>query len=139
MAKRVLASLGVAASLSAAGGASSMHRLWYESPAADTIDGWERQSLPLGCGHFGVSVFGDPRCERLQVTHNAVLTGRPHGWEAANLTSAMDIRIDFACSAASGYRRGLDLENGLAWVSFDAGDGNALRREYFTSYPARAV
>ena len=129
---------GAAVSPEAPGGGSRQHRLWYDSPAADTIEGWERQSLPLGCGHFGVSVFGDPRHERLQVTHNAVLTGRVHSGAPANLTSALDIRIDFPCPAVDGYARGLDLEKGLAWVAFGS-QGNAIRREYFTSYPARAL
>ena len=119
--------------LSAAG-----HCLWYGAPADDSIRGWERQSLPLGCGHFGVSVFGDPRHERLQVTHNAVLTGRPACEDAANLTSALDIRIDFACQVADEYERGLDLERGCAWVSFNSW-GNVIRREYFTSYPAQTL
>jgi len=113
------------------------HCLRYDAPAADSLEGWERNSLPLGCGHFGVSVFGDPRHERLQVTHNAVLTGNRDGGDA-NLTSALDIRIDFDCAATNAYERGLDLEKGLAWVAFGPA-GNAVRREYFTSYPARAM
>jgi len=115
------------------------HRLWYGQSAEDSIAGWERQSLPLGCGHFGVSVFGGAAHERLQVTHNAVLTGRRHrSGENGNLTSALDIRIDFDIHPAEDYERGLGLENALAWVKFRSWD-NRIRREYFTSYPARTM
>jgi len=118
--------------------AGSSHGLMYRQPAPDTLEGWERESLPLGCGHFGVSVFGDARHERLQVTHNAVVTGRGHHSENGNLTSALDLRIDFETESSADYARGLDLEKGLAWVSFGT-KGNRIRREYFTSYPARVL
>lgn len=125
--------------LSAGLAAAGNHCLWYGQPAEDSIAGWERQSLPLGCGHFGVSVFGEAAHERLQVTHNAVLTGRKHrSGENGNLTSALDIRIDFDIHPAEDYERGLDLEKALAWVKFRSWD-NRIRREYFTSYPARTM
>ena len=114
------------------------HRLWYGQPAEDSNAGWERQSLPLGCGHFGVSVFGGAAHERLQVTHNAVLTRRDAKSNAANLTDALDIRIDFDIRSAEDYERGLDLESALAWVKFRSW-GNRISREYFTSYPARTL
>ena len=37
-------------------------------------------------------------------------------------------------NACSGYTRGLDLEEGTAWVSYQM-DGVAYTREYFASYP----
>ena len=114
------------------------HRLWYGQPAEDSLAGWERQSLPLGCGHFGVSVFGGAAHERLQVTHNAVETGRDEGRPVANLTDALEIRLDFDIHPAEDYERGLDLERALAWVKFRSW-GNHIRREYFTSYPARTL
>ena len=113
------------------------HRLWYAKPAGDTIWDWERRSLPIGCGHFGVSVYGDMVRERLQVTHNAVLTARPGG-EMGNLTSALDVMVEFGIPYAESGERGLDLERGFAWVESGM-DGLTLRREYFTSYPARAM
>ena len=41
------------------------HVIRFDRPAEDSLVGWERWSLPIGCGHFGVSVFGIPDDERL--------------------------------------------------------------------------
>ena len=48
------------AAVAAGAFAGGSHRLWYGQPAEDSLTGWERQSLPLGCGHFGVSVSTRP-------------------------------------------------------------------------------
>ena len=117
------------ATCAAAGGTSAVHRLYYRTPATDSIVGWERESLPLGCGHFGWNVFGIATNERVQVTHNAVLT-------KDNLTNALEIRIETPAAAIANYERSLDLEDAVAYVAFDA-DGVRYRREYFTSYPDR--
>ena len=98
------------------------------------MKGWEEQSLPLGCGQFGVSVFGGIGSERLQLTENSFLTHR-------NLTNALDIRLGFpghSFENAKDYRRDLTLETGVATVGYTV-DGVAFRREYFTSYPARTA
>ena len=108
------------------------HELWYDRPATDSNRGWERESLPIGNGWFGVSVFGGVDRERLQVTENTVLTRN-------NLTSALDLRLAFPnadAEKATDYRRALDLEAGVASVSY-AADGVRYRREYFASYPDR--
>ena len=33
-------------------------KLWYNSPAADSYDGWEKWSLPIGNSGIGANVFG---------------------------------------------------------------------------------
>ena len=107
------------------------HRLAYDCEAEDSIVGWERQSLPLGCGHFGWSVFGIVTNERVQVTHNAVLN--PFG----NLTNAMELRLRFARQGeTSEYTRVLDVDEAVACVRYTAA-GVAYMREFFTSYPDR--
>ena len=126
----------VATTALAAFGASAdaVHSLWYDRAADDSLKGWEEQSLPLGCGQFGVSVFGVVWSERLQLTENSFLTHR-------NLTNALDIRLVFPDHNnwnAKGYRRDLTLETGVATVGYTV-DGVAFRREYFTSYPARTL
>ena len=112
--------------------------LWYARPAPDTDKGWESESLPLGCGWFGVSCFGGVTNERLQVTHNAVLTKNPKYRGNPNLTDALDIRLSFPHADAADYRRALDIENALASVRYRA-NGVDYTREYFTSYPAKAL
>jgi len=119
--------------------AAERHGLVYDQPAPDSDEGWERQSLPIGCGHFGVSVFGIVTNERLQVTHNAVLNRRDnHATEVGNLTDALELRVKFPHEGVSGYRRGLRLEDGEAFVEYTAG-GVKYTRSYFTSYPARSL
>ena len=108
------------------------HGLLYDRPAADSIDGWEKQSLPIGCGHFGVNVFGIVTNERLQVTHNAALNSD------ANLTDGLEIRLATDHRDVTDYRRGLDLETATAWVEYVSG-GVTYRRECFASYPAHAM
>ena len=44
--------------------------LKYYQPAEDSLEGWERYSLPIGNGYFGASVFGGADKERVQFTTN---------------------------------------------------------------------
>ena len=114
------------------------HVLRYNRPAPSTDSGWEKESLPLGCAHFGVSVFGGVEHDRIQVTHNAVLSGREKKRGAANLTNALEINLDFNAGEYSNYERGLSLDRASAWTKYDCG-GVSFKREYFTSYPARVL
>ena len=125
----ILFVLSCFAAAEAFGGAELRHGLVADAPAADTIVGWERQSYPLGCGHFGWNVFGGVTNERVQVTHNAVLT-------ADNLTNALELRLRTDHRDATGYRRWLDVDASLAGVEYEAG-GVRYTREFFTSYPDR--
>ena len=104
-------------------------KLRYKAPAPDTDEGWERQSLPIGNGRFGVHVFGLVDRERLQITENSVLTRN-------NLTNAAELRISFphALTEATDYERDLILDSAAAHVRYDIG-GVHFEREYFTSYP----
>src|SRR5690554_978509 len=47
--------------------------LWYEEPAAD----WERESLPIGNGALGATVFGGVPTERLQLNEKTLWSGGP--------------------------------------------------------------
>ncbi len=105
------------------------HRLNYITPAPDAIVGWERESLPLGCGHFGWSVFGIVTNERIQVTHNAFLSEQ-------NLTNALELRLRTSPGSVAEYRRWLDVDDAVAGVEYLA-DGVRHSREFFTSYPDR--
>lgn len=120
------------------GALASSHILRYNRPADLSVKGWERESIPLGCAHFGVSVFGDPAKERLQVTHNAFLTGGKKKRNTANLTNALEIYLDFPVEEYADYERGLDIDRGVAWTEYES-KGTRFRREYFTSYPSRVL
>ena len=134
----VLAAAAAVLAAAASAATSAVHSLRYNRPAEDSVRGWERESLPVGCGHFGASIFGGVGRERVQITHNAVLTGRDPGRECGNLTDALELVFEFGRPQSGTYQRGLDLERGLAWVDYEAG-WTRFRREYFASYPARTL
>ena len=115
------------------------HSLLSNQPAEDSLKGWERYSYPLGNGFMGVSLFGDPIDERLQITHNAVLTTRESpANESGNLTSALDLRFKVEAGHVYEYSRKLELETGLATVKYLTRYVHH-RREYFVSYPSRVL
>ena len=107
------------------------YRLMTNVQAADNKGGWEWQSYPIGCGHFGMNIFGIVENERVQVTHNSMMTRR-------NLTSSLELRIGTGHRKFTGYRRELDVENAKVKVSYSC-DGTEYSREYFASYPARCA
>ncbi|MCR5262571.1 MAG: glycoside hydrolase family 95 protein, partial [Clostridiales bacterium] len=110
--------------------------LRYNKPAPDTEEGWERYSLPIGCSYYGANVFGGADYERIQVTENSL----ENPGQLGGLNSFADIILRFGHSFESvkEYERGLDIGRALAYVSYSAG-GNHISREYFASYPDRAV
>lgn len=57
--------------------------LWYDEPATD----WESQTLPIGNGHLGASVFGGVGTETLTLNEKTLWTGGPgsaEGWNSGN-------------------------------------------------------
>ena len=110
--------------------------LRYNKPAPDTAEGWERESMPIGCGYLGGNVFGGVAHEHLQITENSLENPGSLG----GLNSFADIFLDFphTFEQVRGYERGLDIGRALAYVRYEA-DGNRIAREYFASYPDRTV
>ncbi|MBP3407266.1 MAG: glycoside hydrolase N-terminal domain-containing protein, partial [Kiritimatiellae bacterium] len=125
----VLFPLLMAMSACAASGETVRYRLFDTKAASDDKTGWEWQSYPLGCGYFGWNVFGIPDNERIQVTHNAMVTYR-------NQTNALEIRIRTGHAKPVRYRRELDVSSAVAKTEYSC-DGVDYCRECFTSYPAR--
>lgn len=125
------------------------YKLWYTSPAPDggavmpagesdrPLDyGWENYSLPIGNGFMGASVFGGIKSERLQITDKTLyIKGL---WRAQTNTSFMDLYLDFFHPYYTDYHRELSLNESMARVSYDY-DGVTYLREYFMSYPDRAL
>lgn len=104
--------------------------LSYLAPADNSIEGWEKQSLPLGNGYMGASVFGRYDTERIQMTSNHL----QNTVELGGTTSFADIFIELNHKNVQEYIRGLDLNRGIAFCSYTCGD-TQYSREYFTSYP----
>ncbi len=122
-------------------------RLWYRQsapevndfiPAYDSsnnpLDGWEKWSLPLGNGYMGVNVFGRTKTERLQITENSLC----NPGEGGGLNNFCELMIDYGHEDTAHYERELDLDVGVARVSY-ACAGVDYRRDVFASYPDQVL
>ncbi|MBO9707406.1 MAG: glycoside hydrolase family 95 protein [Caulobacter sp.] len=118
------------------GGGEKPMRLWYQSPAADSVEGWLDQSLPLGNGYFGVNVFGGVARERLQLTENS-LVDTPTGG-IGGLNNFAEVALEFPHGAPQDYRRELDLGSATAHIRYGQ-NGVTFEREYFASYPDKVL
>lgn len=49
-----------------------MSSLWYRQPAREWVE-----ALPIGNGHIGAMVFGDPHSERIALNHDTFWSGQP--------------------------------------------------------------
>ena len=134
--RRYSAAFSLAVAVSGATAMAGGHEILSYSPAPDDIQGWERESHPVGNGWLGASVFGGIGWERLQITENSFLTRR-------NLTNALELRLRFcgevhSTSNATDYARRLLLEDGLSRVEYSSG-GVSFVRECLASYPDRVL
>ncbi|HEY2059651.1 MAG TPA: glycoside hydrolase N-terminal domain-containing protein [Amycolatopsis sp.] len=123
--------------------------LWYPAPAAE--DHIIEQGLPIGNGRIGGLVGGDPAADFVYLTDASVWTG--------TLNDTLDDqgqfpyeRVEFGTfgllakvrlkipghTGVSGYRRALDLSNGLVTATYGVG-GVKYRREVFASHPDDVV
>lgn len=109
-------------------------RLIYKEEAPNSLEGWEKYSLPIGNGRFGASIFGGLCPERVQITTNEFANDYSRG----GVGNFMEIHLDFATSEANDYERGLRLQDGVAYSSFEE-NGKAIKRECFYSYPDKAL
>ena len=131
-------------------------KTWWMGPEIAGESAWAQESLPIGNGWFGASVFGWVADERVQITHKALyldpvypdrsqrgvatLTNTEELKTLPKLTDALELRLRFPHDPAKvkDYRRALSLDDALATVEYTA-DGVRFRREYFTSYPDRVL
>ena len=131
-------------------------KTWWMGPEVAGESHWARESLPIGNGWFGASVFGWVADERVQITHKALyldpvypdasqrgvatLTNTEELRTLPKLTDALELRFRFPHDPAkvTGYRRSLSLDNAIADVEYTV-DGVKFRREYFASYPDKVL
>ena len=106
----------------------------YNAPAADSVEGWEQYSLPLGNGYMGANVFGIVERERIQITENSL----ENPGHLGGLNNFAEIYLRFDHANATGYERGLSLDDGIAYCRYTCG-GVDYTREYFTSYPGKVL
>ncbi|MFI7383687.1 glycosyl hydrolase family 95 catalytic domain-containing protein [Streptomyces sp. NPDC049813] len=121
--------------------------LWYPEPADEDL--LIEQGLPLGNGRLGALVGADPARELLHVTDATLWTGGanttldgdgqfPYGREDfGSFTLLARVMISLPGherSAVTGYRRTLDLSNGLVTTAYTK-DKVRYVREMFASGP----
>ncbi|WP_211239731.1 glycoside hydrolase family 95 protein [Jiangella gansuensis] len=95
--------------------------LWYDEPATS----WESQTLPIGNGALGASVFGSVAAERLQFNEKTLWTGGPgsvQGYDFGNWTSPRPGAIEEVQDRIDAVQR-----VGAGWV---AGRLGQARRGY---------
>ncbi|VVJ19034.1 alpha-L-fucosidase (EC [Amycolatopsis camponoti] len=123
--------------------------LWYPAPAVEgkIIE----QGLPIGNGRIGALVGGDPAADFLYLADASLWTGGandvleddgqfPYEREKfGTLGLLAKVRISVpAHTGVTGYRRTLDLSNGVVVITYRH-DGVRYRREYFVSHPDDVV
>ncbi len=121
-------------------------------PGKKTNDSWESQSLPVGNGRIGGTLFGGDRRERINLNEVSLWTGGPNlpgngeGY-VYGPTSGKDqfgsyqpfgnLYIDFGLPEGKepqSYTRSLDLRNAVARTEFTC-DGVKHDRQCFVSKP----
>ena len=121
--------------------------LWYPAPAARGA--MIEQGLPIGNGRLGALVGGDPAHDVLLVTDGTLWTGGRNdvlegdgqfpysSTDFGTFTLMAELTVDVPAHTAdsvSGYRRTLDLANGLVTAGY-VHHGVTYRREVFASHP----
>jgi alpha-L-fucosidase 2 len=122
---------------------------WYATPAVETA--LMQQGLPVGNGRLGALTTGDPADDAFYLTDGSFWQGTAN----TTLDSDGDGQFPYAAtdfgtlgllavsrlgllahttSAISGYRRQLDLSNGLASVTYQLGPAT-YRRDIYISHP----
>jgi alpha-L-fucosidase 2 len=103
--------------------------LWYRTPATN----WMTSALPIGNGRLGGMVFGGVAQDHIQFNEKTVWTGSTTS--LGLYQNFGDLYLSFTgLTAVSDYRRDLDLEDGIARVTYKV-DSTQYTREYFVSYP----
>ena len=109
--------------------------LTYGTPAENSAAGWERESLPLGNGFLGASVFGGIARERIQITDGTLWNPLAHG--GLNNAAELHLRFDHGDDATA-YERSLSLDDAVASCRYTSGDVT-YTREVFASHPDRVL
>ena len=127
-------------------------RLVYSRPAPIKDDflhystpdcAWERYSLPLGNGFFGVNVFGRLSTERIQISDPTLAnpyyvpkTVPRRTCCASGVNNMAELLFKFGHDGATDYEMSLSLDDAVHTVKYKY-DGVCYTRECFASHPDR--
>ena len=113
----------------------------YDAPGGEDVS-WQEWSLPLGNGYFGANVFGRTETERIQISEKTLANKYMdiNGVSYGGMNNFSETFIDFGHtnSAVTDYKRYLDIKTAISGVEYAYG-GVKYSREYFTSYPDKAL
>ncbi len=123
--------------------------LWYPAPAdeAKIIE----QGLPIGNGRLGALVGGGVEKDFLRLTDVTLWTGElndaldgdgqfpydPARFGTFSMLAELHVEVP-GHAGATGYRRALDLSNGIVTTTYTHG-GKQYRREFYSSHPDDVV
>jgi len=113
----------------------------YDTPANLAGD-WQKDgrvgSLPIGNGRIGGMVFGGTAQDWLPFNEITLWSGDETTRGTYQAFGDLGISLPGHDQGLSNYSRDLDLEQGVAHVSYTK-DGVEYKREYFASHPAQAI
>lgn len=123
-------------------------------PGKPAADPWASQSLPVGNGRMGGTIFGGNVLDRVNLNEVSLWTGGANepqngrGYEYGPLADKNsfgsyqpfgNLYVEFEhASSPTAYQRCLDLEQGVARVAFTA-EGVKHQRECFISHPDQVL
>ena len=128
----------------------SPNTLWYTTSAEATGVSypWMEYALPLGNGELGCMVFGGVAHEELQFNEKTLWSGEANKVGAGsgsrtfmNFGSLIIANKDNSIytDGVTDYVRYLDIEEGIAGVSFKNANGTKQTRKYFSSAPDQVI
>ncbi len=115
------------------------YKILFDNPAENSMTGWKNSSMPIGNGYMGVSVFGDPASDRVQINEMSLWRVSSEGDFGCQESMAdLYIDTDHSFDAVENYTRQVVMNNGVASMSYTY-DGVDYKREYFASYPDKVT
>ncbi|WP_316793355.1 glycosyl hydrolase family 95 catalytic domain-containing protein [Pedobacter frigoris] len=111
--------------------AISNQTLWYTQPANHWLE-----ALPMGNGALGAMIFSGTETERIQFNESTLATGTTE--TIGSYQPFGNIYLKWNHKNPSGYKRELTLNNAVQTVAYTS-DGTYYHREYFISYPQKAM
>lgn len=126
------------------------HQLWYSHPAIK----WDQNGLPIGNGRMGAMMMGGIEDDNIQFNEQSLWSGDnnwdgdyktgDHGFGSYRNFGELGVHFEppvqhsDAVSAASDYKRSLDLLTGIYHLTFHQG-GTLYKREAFASHPDQVM
>lgn len=130
-------------------------KLFHNLPAKPAKDHWESQTLPVGNGRIGGTIFGGDHIDRVNLNEVSFWSGGPNlpgngiGYKYGPLSGKDEfgsyqpfgnlyVEFNLPDAQSENYTRSLDLRDGIARVKFTNG-GVTHSRECFVSAPDQVL